>query len=105
MFELIGRARALNLDFNSLKLDVVSGVGYNTLLNRILSGVLIVAAAIAVFYLIYGGLTYITAGGDAEKATKGRTVLVNAIIGIVIIALAYLIVVWVNSIIKSGNVQ
>ena len=44
-----------------------------------------IAAVLAVIYLIYGGVLYITAGGDAEKATKGRTALINAIIGIIII--------------------
>ncbi len=53
-----------------------------------LSVVLWGAGAIAFAYLIYGGILYITAGGDAEKAGKGRTAIVNAIIGIVIIAAA-----------------
>lgn len=46
---------------------------------------------LAVLYLIYGGVTYITAGGDAEKAGKGRTAITNAIIGIIIILAALVI--------------
>jgi len=48
----------------------------------------------AVVYLIWAGYTYISAGGDAEKATLGRQGVINAIIGIVIILLAYAIVSW-----------
>jgi hypothetical protein len=50
-----------------------------------------VIGVLAVVYLIYGGVLYITAGGDAEKANKGRTAITNAIIGIVIVVLAIVI--------------
>ncbi len=67
---------------------------------RIVNFLLLLAGIIAVVYLVYGGLLYITAGGDAEKATKGRTALINAVIGIVIILLALVIVTWVNGILR-----
>lgn len=48
-----------------------------------------IAGAIAVAYLVYGGITYITGGaGGAENAKK---IIINAIIGMVIILLAYVI--------------
>jgi hypothetical protein len=50
-----------------------------------------VVGLLAVIYLIYGGVLYITAGGDAEKANKGRTAITNAVIGIVIVVLALVI--------------
>lgn len=56
-----------------------------------------IAAVLAVIYLIYGGILYITAGGDAEKATKGRTALINAIIGIIIILLCLVIVAYLKT--------
>lgn len=56
------------------------------LVSAIVDIILIVVGLIAVMYLIYGGITYVTAGGDAEKAGKGRTTITNAIIGIIIIA-------------------
>ena len=61
-----------------------------TLTNLINIGLAIVGI-LAVVYLVYGGLLYITAGGDAEKAGKGRTAITNAIIGIVIILAALII--------------
>ena len=57
-----------------------------TLVSNIINIVLVVVGLLAVLYLIWGGVTYVTAGGDAEKAGKGRTTITNAIIGIVIIA-------------------
>jgi len=67
----------------SLKLSDVIKNGVNIFLW--------VVGLLAVLYLIYGGVLYITAGGDAEKANKGRTAITNAIIGIVIVMLALVI--------------
>lgn len=61
------------------------------LLNNIVSVALIFIGIIAVIYLIYGGVIYITAGGDADKAGKGRIAITNAIIGIIIVAASFII--------------
>jgi len=57
-------------------------------IGNIVNVILIIVGILAVIYLIYGGIMYVTAGGDAEKANKGRIAITNAIIGIVIIMLA-----------------
>jgi len=101
MFSLINRASAAALPTITLLEGGTKLTGPGGVISYVIDWILILAGAIAVIYLIYGGLLYITAGGDAEKATKGRTALINAIIGIVIIALAYLIVTWVSSIISG----
>lgn len=99
--QLIGRAYALNL--SGATITPVESGGLTGLVTKILVWLFAFAGIIAVIYLIYGGILYITAGGDAEKATKGRTALVNAIIGIVIITLAIVIVMWVNQIATGNN--
>jgi hypothetical protein len=58
------------------------------IIGKIINIILIVVGVLAVIYLIYGGIMYVTAGGDAEKANKGRIAITNAIIGIIIIMLA-----------------
>jgi len=98
MFNLISKAYA----FDWPGITPVPGgrlTGSGGIIDTVITWVLILAGAIAVIYLIYGGLLYITASGDAEKATKGRTALINAIIGIIIIALAFVIVRWVSDIV------
>lgn len=57
----------------------------------VIDWVLLVAMILAVIYLIYSGIIYITAGGNPDAAKKGQQGVINAIIGIVIIALAYVI--------------
>lgn len=53
---------------------------------------LLFAGIIAVVFIIYGGYLYITSAGNEESAEKGKNTMVNAIIGIVIIVLSYVIV-------------
>ena len=58
------------------------------IITNVVNVVLWIAGILAVVYLIWGGITYVTAGGDAEKASKGRVAITNAIIGIIIIVIA-----------------
>lgn len=99
--QLIARAYAIN--FGGATIAPLESSGLTELITLILTWLFAFAGVIAVIYLIYGGILYITAGGDAEKATKGRTALVNAIIGIVIITLAIVIVYWVNQIARGNQ--
>ncbi len=50
-----------------------------------------IAGIAAVFFLLYSGFQYITAGGDGEKAGKARTGIINAIIGIIVLMAAFFI--------------
>ena len=51
-----------------------------------------VVGAISVIILIFGGLKYITSGGDAGKITSAKNTILYALIGIVIVALSQVIV-------------
>ncbi|MEK9155843.1 MAG: hypothetical protein AAB360_00880 [Patescibacteria group bacterium] len=68
--------------------------------GAITSVVLPIAGAIAVIYLIYSGILYLTAAGNPDAAKKGQQGVVNAIIGIIIIVLAYVIV---NAVAGTAN--
>ncbi len=45
--------------------------------------------------ILYGGFLYMTAGGDAPKTAKARQTIVNAIIGMLIVAASYSIAAFV----------
>jgi len=45
---------------------------------------LAVAGIVAVFFVIYGGVMFITSGGNPEQAKKAQKTLINALIGLVI---------------------
>jgi type IV secretory pathway VirB2 component (pilin) len=46
---------------------------------------------LAVIFIMYGGFTWMLAGGNQDKVAKGRKILINAVIGLVIILSAYAI--------------
>jgi len=52
-------------------------------------------ALIGVCYGLWGGFQIVTAGGEEEKVKKGRTILIQVAIGLVVIFLANSIVQWV----------
>lgn len=89
-----------------------SAAGTSTLAELILLVIkymLILSGMIAVVALIVGGFWYITAAGNDEQAEKGRKALTNAIIGLVIVILAYAVVniiiqtLTTNDILKKGG--
>jgi hypothetical protein len=57
---------------------------------------------LAVLMVIFGGVLILTSAGDAEKAGKGKKILLYAAIGIVIILLSFAIV---NTILGAGTGQ
>ncbi len=53
--------------------------------------ILIIAVLIALFFLIFGGIRWITSGGDKAKVESARGTIIAAIIGLVIAFLAFFI--------------
>jgi len=56
----------------------------------------------AVIYGLWGGFHILTAGWDDEKVGKGKKIIINALIGIVVIFLAGSIVQWLIGIVTWG---
>jgi hypothetical protein len=64
----------------------------NNTLKVIIGGISLVVGVIAVIMLFIGGLKYITSTGDAAKVTSAKDTILYAIIGLVVVALAQVIV-------------
>ncbi|MFH1769879.1 MAG: hypothetical protein ABH833_04435 [Parcubacteria group bacterium] len=61
-------------------------------INAITEVMVLVAMGVVVIFIIVGAIQYMTAGGDSEKATKGRNAIINGVIGgVIIFALAWII--------------
>ncbi len=60
----------------------------------------IIVGAISVIMIIYGGFRYITSGGDSGKVGSAKNTIIYAIIGLIIVALAQLIV---NLVLTQSN--
>ncbi|MBI4652684.1 hypothetical protein HY750_00290 [Candidatus Kuenenbacteria bacterium] len=66
-----------------------------TTIGKAVKVVLLFLGIIAIIMIIIGGLMWMTAGGNEERAKKARGILINAIIGLLIVLLAYVITYWI----------
>lgn len=62
------------------------------LIEYIIEILLFVAGALAVLFVIIGGYQYLTSAGNEEQAEKGKKTVINSMIGIVFVVLAWVIV-------------
>jgi hypothetical protein len=79
---------------------VPKGEPWNTLGNIRVAGivsaliqlVLVIAAVVAFFYLLIGGVKWITSGGDKEQTAKAQGTITAALIGLLIVFAAWAII-------------
>lgn len=84
-----------NMPLNAV---AVQGSGYNTsasfptIISKVITMVLELMGVIFLILAIYGGYSWMMAGGNEETVEKAKKTLINAIIGIVVVLAAYAIV-------------
>ena len=61
------------------------------LVFRVVDAAIIGAGILLLVYLVYGGVEWLTSGGDKAKLESARAKLTNALIGVAIIAASYAI--------------
>jgi hypothetical protein len=66
-----------------------------TVLTTVITWVLGLAGGVAVLFLILGGLQYITSSGNKDRAETAKQTILYAVIGLVVIALSFVIVAFV----------
>ncbi|GIW62168.1 MAG: hypothetical protein KatS3mg089_1020 [Patescibacteria group bacterium] len=62
------------------------------LFNTILTYLLIAGALVAIIFLIWGGIKWITSGGDKTKVESARYTIIGAIIGLIVVFGSFLII-------------
>jgi hypothetical protein len=72
--------------FKNLENLTVSGI-----ISGAISLVLIVVALVFFFILVFGGLKWVTSGGDEKKVGEARSQITNALIGLAIVFAAWAI--------------
>ncbi len=68
------------------------GNGLTSIAQNVTNIFSIVVGIVAVIMIIYGGFKYITSGGDSGNVSSAKNTLIYAIIGLIIVALAQIIV-------------
>lgn len=81
--------------FNSME-NLRNTTGYTTtdlvtFVGRIIKWVLGIIGVIMIALFVYGGVVYATSAGNEEKIELGKKVMIYTIIGVIIIALAYVL--------------
>jgi hypothetical protein len=65
---------------------------FDSIIRSILIFLSAVVGFVAVVMLIFGGFRYVTSGGNSESISKAKNTIIYALIGLVIVALAQIIV-------------
>ena len=81
----------LNLD------DRVSFTDVGSLLGNIIIASMVIAGLMVFFYLIMGGIQYISSGGDKAQAEAARNRITYALIGLVIVVGSFAIIKLIES--------
>lgn len=108
----LGAARVLNVNafsgvrdgINAVKTDDMPAelIGPNGVLTNITNTILYIIGIIAIIMLIFGGIRYVTSGGDSKKVTDAKNTILYAIVGLVVALLAFAIV---NFVLNALGVQ
>jgi len=72
-------------------------------LQSILNSVILILGIVAVIAIVVGGVWYMTSAGDAGKVKKAKDTILYACIGLVVCALAAVIVNWTISAINGSG--
>jgi hypothetical protein len=59
--------------------------GFGKLLSGLLSFVMVIAAIMLLIYLVWGGIEWITSGGDKAKTESARNKITQGIIGMIVL--------------------
>src|SRR5581483_5322004 len=73
------------------------------LVVNVIQLILIFSGSVAVLVLIYGGFLYLTSAGNEEQGEKGKSAFLNAVLGLVVIVLAFTIVRVISSTLTGAD--
>jgi len=112
LFILVGTAGAVGVDsplFESVGGIFGAGAGpagqrtLGTLITQIVSILLVVAASIAVIFLMVGGYRYVVARGNEEGIEEAKKTISGSIIGLIVIILSFAIIRIIASALLQGT--
>lgn len=69
-----------------------SGFDLGSIMRTIINILSVIVGFVAVIMIIIGGVRYITSGGDSSNISAAKNTIIYAIIGLIIVALAQVIV-------------
>lgn len=80
-----------------------SCVNPNDMVVNLIQWVVGIAGIVSAIFVVYGGITYATSSGDPTKLQKAKNMILYALIGLAIVALAEVITAFVSNMIREAN--
>lgn len=71
--------------------------GEDGVLKTITNVLLFIIGAVSVIMIIYGGITYVTSGGNSTRVQSAKNTILYAVVGLIVAILAYAVVNFVIS--------
>ena len=87
-----GAANVGNFFIPTTSVSQFSITSFGEFIGAILSFLFLIAGVLVFVYLVWGGLQWLTSGGDSSATQAARDRITAALVGLAIIALAYAIV-------------
>lgn len=75
------------------------------LINKALNFVMVLGALLVFMYLIWGGIEWITSGGDKGKTEAARNKITAAVLGLIVLAAAWAILGLVLKFLGAGDLN
>lgn len=107
----VSGANANGVDPNKSQIDIVpSAIGpidasANDVVRFAINGLIVIGVIASLLFLLWGGLRWILSGGDKGKVDAARSTIVAAIVGLVIVILAYVIINTVLTIVTGSGLS
>lgn len=67
----------------------LSSVSFESMVGSLISTALSYLGIVLLCYMLYAGFLWMTAGGESKKVDQAKTMIQNAVIGLLIIGIAY----------------
>jgi len=97
-----------NIEIPTVKPGVIDINKENLKLGEIVSGLLpylfTSAGLLLLLYLLFGGFQLMTSGGDPKKMQEARGKIANALVGFIIVFIAYWLVQIIASVLGLGKI-
>jgi hypothetical protein len=72
---------------------------------RVIQGALSVSGTLALLMFVYAGILWMTAAGNDTQITKGKSIMVWSLLGIVVIASAFVLTTAIFNALSTGSVE
>lgn len=76
----------------------------NQIVRFIINALIVIGVIASLIFLLYGGLRWVISGGDKGKVDAARSTIVAAIVGLIIVILAYVIINTVLTVLTGSGI-